>query len=109
LHLHRHFPFYYCQGWQRIAHQRQDFYFNTLQQPGGANERYNNVLLVAFYLFNAGYAVLQLAYWQPVTRLQTLVTTIADKTGILIFILAGAHYLNLLCLYLFSKRKRLFI
>lgn len=65
----------------------------------------NNILLMAYYLFNIGYAVLQFSFWEDVTGIESLMSSIATKTGILVIILAVTHYFNILLIYLLSKRN----
>ncbi len=64
----------------------------------------NNILLVAYYLFNIGYAVLQLSLWIKVDSIGSMIVSISEKTGILIFILAVTHYFNMLLIYILSKK-----
>lgn len=65
----------------------------------------NNLLLVAYYLFNIGYAILQFNMWDNVSEWQQLISSVATKTGLLVLILAGLHYNNMLIIYLLSKNK----
>lgn len=65
----------------------------------------NNILLIAYYLFNIGYAILQLSYWEKVTDLATLISSITTKMGMLIIILAVTHYGNMTLIYFLSKRQ----
>jgi len=68
----------------------------------------NNLLLMGYYLFNIGYAIIQFSYWSQIQSLDELVSSIALKTGRLLFVLVGLHYLNMLSIYLFAKRKNSF-
>lgn len=65
----------------------------------------NNILLMAYYLFNIGYSILQFSFWDQVTGIESLMASIASKTGILIIILAVTHYCNMLLIYMLSKRN----
>lgn len=69
----------------------------------------NNLLLLGYYLFNIGYAIIQFSYWEEVNNLSTLISSIAAKTGILIFILAGLHYNNMLIIYMISNKNKFII
>lgn len=66
----------------------------------------NNLLLTGYYLFNIGYAIIQLSFWEKVNSFSFLVSTVALKTGSLLFILATLHYNNMLIIYLISKKKK---
>jgi Glycerol-3-phosphate O-acyltransferase len=65
----------------------------------------NNLLLLAYYLFNIGYSILQFSFWERVTGIETMIASISMKTGILIMILAITHYFNISLIYLLSKRN----
>lgn len=69
----------------------------------------NNLLLVGYYLFNIGYAILQFSFWEQVSNYQAVLTSIASKIGILILLLAGLHYNNMFVLYILTKNKSLTI
>jgi hypothetical protein len=63
----------------------------------------NKLLLVAYYLFNTGYAFLKLKHWQKIISLEALISSLAINMGLLILILAFTHYVNMLVIYLLSK------
>lgn len=65
----------------------------------------NKLLLIAYYLFNIGYACIKLRYWQKVSDVETLFSSLSVNMGLLILILACTHYLNMLAIYLLSKKK----
>lgn len=65
----------------------------------------NDILLIGYYLFNIGYAILQFSYWNQLTSFNELLTSIAMKMGILILLLAGMHYINILVIYILSKNN----
>lgn len=66
----------------------------------------NNLLLIAYYLFNIGYAIIQFSYWERVQNVTEMISCIASKTGILIFVLAALHYNNMLIIYLISNKTQ---
>lgn len=66
----------------------------------------NNLLLVGYYLFNIGYAILQFSFWQQINNMQELILNISIKLGILVLILAALHYNNMFIIYLLSKNKK---
>jgi len=65
----------------------------------------NNLLLVGYYLFNIGYAILQFSTWDKVSDWGSMISSISVKTGLLILLLAGLHFNNMLIIYLLSKNK----
>ena len=64
----------------------------------------NNLLLLAYYLFNIGYAILQFNSWERVSNLITMIDTISLKMGLLIIILSVTHYLNMFLIYFLSNK-----
>ena len=69
----------------------------------------NNILLMAYYLFNIGYAVVQFSVWKKIERVDDMVASVATKTGILVIILALTHYFNMCLIYFLSKKNQSFI
>lgn len=65
----------------------------------------NNILLLAYYLFNIGYSILQFRSWEKVSGMESLIASVSMKTGALILILAVTHYFNISLIYFLSKRK----
>lgn len=68
----------------------------------------NNILLMAYYLFNIGYAFLRLRMWEHVRSPAQLISSISYHLGLLILILAVTHYFNMLIIYLLSKKHKTF-
>ncbi|PZP46153.1 MAG: hypothetical protein DI598_12475 [Pseudopedobacter saltans] len=66
----------------------------------------NNLLLVAYYLFNMGYAILQFSSWPQVEDIATVISSVSKTSDLLILILALLHYNNMFIIYLLSKRKQ---
>lgn len=67
-------------------------------------DRVNNILLIAYYLFNIGYAFLQLKMWGTIDILPQFIASLSQKIGLLILILAITHYCNMLLIYILSKK-----
>jgi hypothetical protein len=65
----------------------------------------NNLLLMAYYLFNIGYSVVQFSFWKRISGVDTMIASIAVKAGTLVIILATTHYLNMSLIYFLSKRN----
>lgn len=68
-------------------------------------DQINKLLLLAYYLFNIGYAFTTVRHWQKVSNMETLFSSLATNMGKLILILAFTHYLNMLAIYYLSKSK----
>lgn len=56
----------------------------------------NQVLLIAYYLFNLGYCAITLVQWNIITTQTQLFETIAIKTSIILFLIGIMHYFNIL-------------
>lgn len=65
----------------------------------------NNILLMVYYLFNIGYAVVQFSFWNQVRGIADMISSISTKTSILILILALTHYFNMWLIYLLSHKN----
>lgn len=66
----------------------------------------NNVLLIAYYLFNTGYAFLKLHNWQYVGNREELVYSVGLNIGRLLIILAATHYFNMTIIYFISGKRK---
>ena len=63
----------------------------------------NHLLLVGFYLINAGYVTLALKYGDKAANLQELLEVLSTKIGAVLLILGAMHFFNL---YVFSKMRK---
>ena len=63
----------------------------------------NKLLVVGFYLINAGYVTLALKYGDKPTDLATAIETLSTKVGLVLLVLGGMHFMNL---YVFSRMRR---
>jgi hypothetical protein len=70
-----------------------------------STDHINDILLVAYYLFNIGYAFVKLRLWQKIGNLEMLISSIANNMSVLIFILATTHYVNMAMIWYLSKSK----
>lgn len=69
----------------------------------------NNILLVAYYLFNLGYAFLKLHSWERIYTTEILLSSLGNNIGLLILILAVTHYFNMGLIYYLSKKHNIII
>ena len=82
------------------------FILGLMKDDAATTDYLNNILLVAYYLFNIGYAFVKLRFWQKVENLEMLVSSIANNMSVLIFILASTHYMNMLLIWYLSGSKK---
>jgi hypothetical protein len=63
----------------------------------------NHLLVVGFYLVNAGYVALALKYGDKAANLQELFEVLSTKVGAVLLILGAMHFFNL---YVFNKMRK---
>jgi hypothetical protein len=63
----------------------------------------NHLLVVGFYLVNVGYVTLALRYGAKPVDLQTSVELLSTKVGLVLLVLGGMHFTNML---VFSRLRR---
>jgi len=85
------------------------FILRLFHQNTSITDTTNNLLLLAYYLFNIGYAVVQVSLCKKVIGISDMIASISSKTGILVIILAITHYFNMCLIYFLSKNDHLFI
>ena len=85
------------------------FILRLFHDDDAAADNMNNILLIAYYLFNIGYAFLKLRSWETVNSTAILISSLSDQLSILILILGFTHYFNILLIYLLSKKHNTFI
>ncbi len=66
-------------------------------------DQINKVLLIAYYLFNIGYAFVKLNHWEKINNIEMLFSSVAGNMAILILILSITHYFNMLLICYLSK------
>ncbi len=82
------------------------FILRLFQNNAEQTDATNNIILIAYYLFNTGYAILQFQTWETVTTLSKLISSIAGKTGVLVAILAITHYFNMVLIFFLSRKAK---
>ena len=63
----------------------------------------NHLLVVGFYLINIGYVTLALKYGDRATNTQEVFECLSSKVGLVLLVLGGMHFFNLL---VFSRMRR---
>ena len=81
------------------------FILRLFHQDESMTDTTNNILLIAYYLFNIGYAVVQFSFWDKVSDIKSMIASISMKTGVLVTILAITHYFNIYLIYFLSKKN----
>ena len=66
----------------------------------------NHLLVVGFYLINIGYVALALRTTDNLQNLRGSIELVSDKIGIVLLVLGGMHFFNLLVFSLMRKRSR---
>lgn len=64
----------------------------------------NQLLVVGFYLINAGYIALALKTADPLANFREVIELESGKIGIVLLILGGMHFFNMLLLAKMRKR-----
>jgi hypothetical protein len=81
------------------------FIISLLNDNVSLADHINKLLLVAYYLFNIGYAFIKLKHWQKISNMEMLFSSLSVNMGMLILILACTHYFNMLIIYILSKSQ----
>jgi hypothetical protein len=69
----------------------------------GLADSVNHLLVVGFYLVNIGYVTLALKYGAAAASAQEALETLSTKIGLVLLVLGGMHFFNLL---VFAKLRR---
>src|SRR3954466_1441620 len=64
----------------------------------------NHLLVVGFYLINIGYVTLALKYGAAAASAQEALETLSTKIGLVLLVLGGMHFFNLLVFSQMRKR-----
>ena len=67
----------------------------------------NRLLVVGFYLINVGYIALALKTTDPLLTLRQVIELESSKIGMVLLILGGMHFLNILVLAKIRRRSPL--
>lgn len=79
------------------------FLVDTFQGNEPLADNVNHLLLVGFYLINAGYVTLALKYGARATDLTSAIELTSTKIGLVLMVLGTMHFMNL---YIFSRMRR---
>ena len=79
------------------------FLIDTFLENEALADSVNHLLVVGFYLINAGYVTMALKYGTKPTDLPEAIETLSTKVGLVLFVLGAMHFFNL---YVFSRLRR---
>jgi hypothetical protein len=79
------------------------FLVDTFQHNETLADSVNHLLVVGFYLINAGYVTLALKYGTRPGDLAEAIESLSTKVGLVLLVLGGMHFFNL---YVFSRMRR---
>lgn len=79
------------------------FLVDAFNQNQPLADSINHLLLVGFYLINIGYISLALTTTNKPTDLESVLEVLSTKVGVVLLVLGGMHFFNLL---VFSKMRR---
>ena len=79
------------------------FLVDAFNQNEPLADSINHLLVVGFYLINIGYISLALTTTNKPTDLEGVLEVLSTKVGIVLLVLGGMHFFNLL---VFSKMRR---
>ena len=81
------------------------FILGLFKENEAMTDAVNKILLIAYYLFNIGYAFVKLRSWERLRDIEHIISSVSFNMGLLIFILAVTHYFNMYVIYTLSKSK----
>jgi hypothetical protein len=79
------------------------FLIDTFHANEALADSVNHLLVVGFYLINAGYVTLALKYGARPNDLPEAIESLSTKVGLVLLVLGGMHFFNL---YVFSRMRR---
>ncbi|MEY8760458.1 hypothetical protein [Chryseobacterium tongliaoense] len=67
----------------------------------------NRILLGSYYLLNLGYIAISLSFWEQITNMEQVLSTVSIRIGYIIMILCFLHFTNIFSLYILRKKLTL--
>ena len=93
-------------GWIFYTHGKVFLSF-LFQKNEALVKSVNNILLTGYYLVNIGYAIITIAFWEPIYSFIQMINALGNHLGIIIIGLALLHYNNVVILNYLVKSKTL--
>lgn len=66
----------------------------------------NKILLVGCWVVNIGYVALVVSIWEPITTVPQMLGVLSGRIALILFTLAGLHYMNMTVLFIWSRIAR---
>ena len=66
----------------------------------------NNILFVGCWTVNIGYVALVVSIWEPIASVPQLLGVLSGRIALILFTLAGLHYMNMTVLFIWSRIAR---
>src|SRR5689334_20364510 len=66
----------------------------------------NNILLAGCWVVNIGYVALVVSIWEPITTVEQMLGVLSGRIALILFTLAGLHYMNMTVLFIWSRIAR---
>lgn len=92
----------------RSCHKNGELYIlNLAESQNNLGFTINNLLLIGYYLVNIGFTIYIISFWDYINSPLKLLESICSNTGLIITILGGLHYINIIGVTLFFKNNNL--
>lgn len=88
---------------QTLFRHGRVFLVDAFQGNEGLADSVNHLLVVGFYLINAGYVTLALKYGDKPGSMVGAIESFSTKIGLVLLVLGGMHFFNL---YVFSQMRK---
>jgi hypothetical protein len=89
-----------------LHHSGRVFLVDAFSGNAELADSVNHLLVVGFYLVNVGYIALALTTTSPMTTFREVIELESVKLGIVLLILGGMHFFNILVLARMRSRGR---
>jgi cytochrome c biogenesis protein CcdA len=86
-----------------LARNGRPFLIDAFHRNSELADSVNHLLVVGFYLINAGYIALALRTATTVADTRDAIELVCEKVGVVLIVLGGMHFLNL---YVFNRLRQ---
>ena len=84
----------------------RSFLLDIFAEKENLADSLNRLLLVGFYLLNIGYITLNMNSGVEIVSPEHMISKLSYKIGVILLVLGGVHFLNLLVLFRMRKKAR---
>jgi hypothetical protein len=88
-----------------IFHKNGHHYIKAGMEDESVATSVNNLLLTCYYLTNLGYIAITIWFWEEIESSIILMESISDHIANIVLLLGSLHFVNMLAIYLYSKKK----